>query len=203
MVVKGQDNFRNLLYPEYKLNRHADPTKTNMFVPVLRELAVAEGLAIAAHGREADDYIRIWAREASLAGDPYVICSIDKDLECIPGKHYKIPIKQNLSIDKGEIKEISVLESLHLYYRQLLMGDSTDNIPGIPGVGKVKATKYLKDTKEESEMQEIVVEHYMAFYGDEWFDYLLSNAKMIHLQRTTDDYFSAKEWPVLRHLLNL
>jgi len=90
MAVKGPDNFRNLMYPEYKMNRHADPDKHNAFVPSIRTLAVMEEYAIASDGREADDLIRIWAEQAKNAGDDYVICTIDKDLRCIPGKFWNM-----------------------------------------------------------------------------------------------------------------
>ena len=68
MAVKGEDNFRNLLYPEYKLHRHDKVRTASLFVPALRQLAVLEGMAIASHGREADDLLRIWAEEARSVG---------------------------------------------------------------------------------------------------------------------------------------
>jgi 5'-3' exonuclease len=193
MAVKGDGNFRNLLYPEYKLNRHADPTKQNIFVPVLRKLAAAEDLAIEATGREADDLMRIWAEEAIKGGDEYIICSIDKDLKCIPGKHYLM--------HKKEFIIVSQEEADRHYYEQLLKGDPTDNIPGVPKLGNVKATKILQPFNSVSEFQEQVVDQYLIAYGDDWKNFLLSNAKMIHLQRDSDDYFNFKDWPIIRELL--
>lgn len=192
MAVKGPDNFRNLLYPEYKLNRHADPTKQNAFVPVLRKLAVAEDFAIEATGREADDLIRIWAEQARLAGIDYVICSIDKDLKCIPGRHWLM--------HKKEIIEISEEEANRHYYQQLLKGDPTDNIPGVPRVGEVKAAKILQDFRTTEEFQEQVVEQYMLAYGDDWRNFLLSNGKMIHLQKEPNDYFNFSDWKIVHEL---
>jgi 5'-3' exonuclease len=192
MAVKGPDNFRNLLYPEYKLNRHADPTKQNAFVPVLRKLCVAEGLAIESHGREADDLLRIWAEQAMAAGDPYVVCTIDKDLKCIPGNFF--------NMRSNEVSKITSEAAERHYFEQLLKGDPTDNIPGIPKVGPVKATAMLANCSTTSEFQEEVVGQYMIAYGDNWREYLLSNAKMIHLQRDRDDYFSFKDWPVVHEL---
>ncbi len=192
MAVKGDDNYRYLMYPEYKLNRHADPTKQNTFVPILRKLAVKSELAIEATGREADDLIRIWAEQAREAGDDYIICSIDKDLKCIPGKHWLM--------HKKELLVVSEEEAQRHYYEQLLKGDPTDNIPGVPRVGEVKATKILADYSTEEEFQEQVVGAYIIAYGDDWRDYLLSNGKMIHLQKTPDDYFNFQNWPVVQSL---
>lgn len=195
MAVKGPGNYRNILYPEYKLNRHADPSKQNLFVPVLRKLAVHEDLAIESDGREADDLMRIWAEQAREAGDDYVICSIDKDLKCIPGKHYL------MHKDKKHLITVSKEEALRHYYEQLLKGDPTDNIPGVPRVGDVKATKILAPFSTEAEFQEKVVEQYLTAYGENlWKDYLLSNAKMIHLQKHSKDYFSFDNWPLVREL---
>lgn len=195
MAVKGPDNFRNLLYPGYKLNRHADPTKQNAFVPVLRKLAAKQDYAIEAVGREADDLVRIWAEQARLAGRDYVICSIDKDLRCIPGRHWLM--------HKKELIVVSEAEAMRHYYEQLLKGDPTDNIPGVPRVGEVKARNFLADCSTESEFQEVVVANYIDAYGDDWQSFLLSNAKMIHLQRDADDCFSFKEWPIVKELSNV
>jgi 5'-3' exonuclease len=192
MAVKGPDNFRNLMYPEYKLNRHADPTKQNKFVPTLRRLAAKQDLAIESVGREADDLIRMWAVQAREAGDDYIICSIDKDLKCIPGKHY------NMKHDR--LYEVTEAEAMRHYYEQMLKGDPTDNIPGVPRVGEVKASRILALCQTEAEFQEQVVEQYMIAYGDDWRDYLLSNAKMIHLQRHEADYFNFNDWPIIKEL---
>ena len=191
-AVKGPNNFRNLLYPEYKLNRHFDPSKQNIFVPTIRKLAVAEGLAVESEGREADDLMRIWALEAANAGDEYIVCTIDKDMKCIPGKHF------NMKYETFE--DVSQDFSTRHYYQQLLKGDPTDNIPGVPKVGDVKAQKIVAACTTEAEMQEAVVNAYLVAYGDEWYEYFLSNAKMIHLQRHVNDYFNAAEWPILLEL---
>lgn len=194
MTVRGENNFRNYLYPEYKLNRHADPNKQNHFVPILRKLAAAEDLAIEAHGREADDLMRIWAEQCKAHEIDYVICSIDKDLKCIPGKHWLMHHKKLI--------EVSPEEALRHYYEQLLKGDPTDNIPGVPRVGEVKASKILAPYNTEEEFQEQVVEQYLIAYGEEhWKDYLLSNGKMIHLQKHPDDYFTLENWPIVKELL--
>jgi len=192
MAVKGDDNFRNLLYPEYKLNRHADPTKQNMFVPTIRQLAVHDEIAVASHGCEADDLLRIWAEQCMTVGQDYVVCSIDKDLLCIPGKHW--------NMKKRELTVIDELTALRFYYTQLLKGDPTDNIPGVPRIGDVKAAKLLAEIHTEEEFQYVVIDQYIQAYGDDWESYLLSNGKMIHLQKTPTDFFSIAHWPLVKEL---
>jgi len=192
MAVKGEDNFRNLIFPEYKMNRHKDPTKQNKFVPTIRKLAVREDLAVPANGVEADDLLRIWAEECKKYGIEYVVCSIDKDLKCIAGRHYFMHHKEFVEITEAEAKR-------H-YYCQLLKGDPTDNVLGVPRVGEVKAERILNACKDEEEFQEAVVEQYMGAYGDLWYDQLLVNGRMIHIMRNMNDYFDPKEWPVAREL---
>lgn len=192
MAVKGEDNFRNLMYKDYKMNRHKDPNKQNSFVPILRKLLVHEDLAVEAHGREADDLMRVWAEEARSKGIDFIVCSIDKDLRCIPGTHY--------NMKKEELTEVSKEDAHRLFYEQLLKGDPTDNIPGIPRVGDVKARKLLSGVNTEREFQDIVVEEYMRAYEDEWREYLLANGKMLYLQKHLNDYFEVGHWDIVKFL---
>jgi 5'-3' exonuclease len=193
LAVKGNGNYRDDLYPEYKANRNnADPARRNIFVPLIRKLAVAEDLAIPADGREADDMVRIWAEECRAAGIDYVICTIDKDLKCIPGKHWHMKNRVLFTVSEEQ--------ALRHYYEQLLKGDPTDNIPGVPRVGEVKAAKLLADFSNEEEYQEVVIDQYIKAYDDDWRSFLLSNGKMIHLQRDLNDSFTLRNWPLALEL---
>ena len=198
MAVKGPDNFRDTVYPEYKQNRRVNSSYVSemaKFVPDLRRLAVHGGMAIESAGYEADDYVRFWAEECKKYGRDYVIVSIDKDLRCIPGKHYN---------PKTEVLDVvEELKASLFYHQQLMQGDSTDNIPGIPGVGPVKASKMLDGCTTVEEMQEVVVGAYVAAYNDDWVSALLSNGKLLHIMRHHDDYFSFKEWSIAREIRGL
>jgi hypothetical protein len=59
----------------------------------------------------------------------------------------------------------------------------------------------LADLTTEEEFQEAVVAAYIAAYDDEWYEYLLSNGKMIYLQKDPSDYFKISDWPVVKSLL--
>jgi 5'-3' exonuclease len=197
MAVKSPVNYRDTIYPHYKANRkNKDPSKLQdaaIAAPILRELAVAEDLAIVAHNREADDFIRIWAEEARAAKQNYIIATTDKDLNCIPGNHFNI--KKNL------LYEVTELEATRFFYQQLMSGDPIDNVPGLPGIGPVKAERYLYNIHTEAEMQEIVVEMYMSAFEKDWYNMLLSNGKMIYIQKHFDDYFKISDWPVVQGIL--
>ena len=194
MAVKGKDNYRYDVYEDYKAPRHiAQEKKPNEVVPALRELAVMSDLAIASHGREADDMLRIWANESRAINQEYVICSIDKDLLCIPGLHFNMKHKT--------LTEITLSQANRHYYEQLLKGDPTDNIPGVKGVGNVKAAKLISHVDTVEEFQEIVVETYIEVYGEvAWENELLANGKMIHLQEHAEDYFNFSNWPIVKEL---
>jgi 5'-3' exonuclease len=174
MAVQGKGNYR--------------PTEISSMVPILRTLAVYEGLAIASSGCEADDLIRIWAEECRRADREFVIISLDKDLQCIPGKHHVI--HKNITID------VSEFQAMYNYHYQLIVGDQVDNIPGAPRKGPKAAEKALAGCVTLEDFQEAVVMLYVDCLGDSWREYLLSNGKLIHLQRHQYDYFDLSDWPI-------
>jgi len=181
VAVKGRDNYRDRLYPEYKATRKSNPDTAPM-VKHLRQRAIDEGLAIEAYGREADDMLNIWSVECTDAGDEFVICTIDKDLDTIPGPHY--------NIKHGKFYEVSREQATRFYWQQVLSGDPTDNIPGLPGIGPKKAAAMLEDCEDDEDYHERVRLAYKSKYQKDWRDMLLSNGKMIHIQRRLDDYFT-------------
>jgi len=196
MAVKGDDNFRDVIYLDYKRHRkertpHPSSPKP-AFVKTLRNLSVYYDLSVPAHGREADDLLRIWAGECEQQGHEYVIVTIDKDLQCIPGLFYNPKTQVNFAV--------SVEEAKRHYYQQLIKGDPTDNIPGVKGVGDVGAKKAIDAAANEEEMQEAVIAAYINAYDDDWREYLLVNGKLIHLQENIDDFFTLTDWALAQEL---
>jgi 5'-3' exonuclease len=197
MAVKGDGNFRDDIYCDYKIHRVSEDGIKNVFVPIIRKLAVAEDIAYEANGREADDMLRIWATECATFNIPYVVCTIDKDLKCIPGAYYHMGTPHT----KPHMMTISAIEAERQFYTQLLKGDPNDHIPGLPGIGDVKAEKMLKPFSTVEDFQEIVVSNYLASYGDDWYGQLLSNGKMLYLQKNLNDYFTLRNWPLVQELI--
>jgi hypothetical protein len=70
-----------------------------------------------------------------------VICSIDKDLLQIPGRHYNF-VKKLHSVVTPE-------NGLKFLYMQSLIGDRSDNIIGVAGIGPVKAERALAELLPE------------------------------------------------------
>jgi 5'-3' exonuclease len=188
VAVAGNHNFRKDIFPEYKANRHADATKRNPFVPIIRKMAAAEGAAIEAEGMEADDLLRIWAQECMDAGEHFVVASIDKDLKMIPGMHYLI--------HKKEFFEASQDFAMRFYYEQLLHGDPTDNIQGIPGIGPVKAKSILENCVDEVDFQAMVMQTYYS-HVHQWRHWLQLTGQLIYLKKHKDDWFDMRKWPTI------
>ena len=78
------------------------------------------------------------------APDTTIICTTDKDLKMIPGKHY--------GLDSREVTEVTLEEADRFFYCQLLAGDSVDNIKGIDGVGMIRAYKRLEHCETPRQM---------------------------------------------------
>lgn len=112
-------------------------------------------------GCEADDMMAAEQFKNWLAHDEdlSVICTRDKDLRMIPGWHYGWEcgaqrevhmhfIDENGYLLKSQEGKVTFGGMLGFYY-QMLIGDSTDNIPGCPGIGPKKAFDILGDLSDE------------------------------------------------------
>lgn len=133
-------------------------------------------------GSEADDAI------ASLAGEGSIICSKDKDLLQVPGWHY------TWSVFGQEEKTpffITEVEGLRNFYKQLLTGDSTDNILGLYGVGtKSTLVKKLDELTTELEMFEHVYKQYQDRFGSYCLTFMIENGSLLWLVRNSNKF----EW---------
>lgn len=118
--------------------------------------------------QEADDAIGI--RAYSLGEEDYVICSIDKDLDNIRGKHYNFVKNEHYTITE----EVAIKN----FYRQVLTGDRVDNVPGLAGIGPKKADKILKDCVTEAELFNAVL---AAYDGD--IDRMTEMAQLLWIRR--------------------
>lgn len=129
LYLTGRENFRMALYPEYKANRVAE--KPKMYHAIRTYLEEQWG-AVVVDGMEADDAVSI-----AITEDPEsCIVSMDKDLLTVRGKHVN-PKK----LEKG-VFEVSEQEACITFYRQLLTGDTSDNVPGVGDISKELKEKY-------------------------------------------------------------
>jgi len=133
--LKGhQPTFRHLADPSYKANRKTGTNEwLNAWDAVIKHRLVDYWGFINVEGMEAEDAVSMMAEY--YKADAIVIAHIDKDLNQIPGKHY--------NYNKLTMYDVTVTEAERHLFKQVLMGDSTDNITGIPGVGPKTAEKIL------------------------------------------------------------
>jgi DNA polymerase-1 len=184
IAIGGEYNFRDDFYSEYKKSKGRSNSRKTMpnWIVDLKEHIGGRPDAIVTDRYEADDVLRIWANQLRRVGKDHVVVSIDKDLDCIPGKHFNPSWK-------WKYYEVSEKEAYTLYWKQILMGDNIDNIPGLPGIGPKKADKILEACESEEEMVKEVCKQYNKAYSDAGYSYLLSNGRLIHIMGYTDDYF--------------
>lgn len=168
-------NFRYDIYNLYKANRTKSKSeRPEWFYDLKSDIVNDYGGCIFADYCEADDMIRIWANQIK----DYIVVSVDKDLDCIEGKHYNPRKDLVYTIDEEDAN--------YNYWKQIIMGDSTDNIPGVPGIGPKKAEKLLLEDPPAI----AACKAYENYYGKKGHNYLLANGKLIHILRTPTDYFN-------------
>ena len=152
-------------------------------------------------GIEADDQMVI----DHLGDEETIICSRDKDLRQCPGPFYswelgKQPSYGPLVITKaGEIelsedKKKIIGNGLAFFYAQLLLGDTSDNIPGLPGCGPVKAYTILDVDK--CHMLSVVEDAYEEKYGGDWEEELLEQGRLLWMTRRLHEDGTPVLWTV-------
>jgi 5'-3' exonuclease len=182
-------NYRSWIYPEYKktVTREKSRKKRLDYTDEAKEFIYNyPGVVIAPDDIEADDLLGHWSTERPDG----VICTIDKDLNQLPGIHYT-PYYKN-----PRLYEVSLEEANQFFCYQMLCGDSIDNIPGVPGVGPVKAKEILKGFKD---LRTGLPDFYIERFGNDWRDWFLSNGKMLFIQRRPGQYFSMNTYEELFH----
>ena len=173
--LTGSNNFRKQIYPEYKANRIAPKPK---HLKDLQQYSIEKlNAEYAPDTLEADDALAINQTEDTI------ICTLDKDLLQVPGKHFSWEINGKGWSRPDTFLEQTEIEGLRLFYKQCLKGDSSDNVRGIEGIGEAKSTKLLSSCETELEMFNIVRD----IYGND--EEFLMNARVLWILRTpNDDY---------------
>src|SRR3989304_4452745 len=179
-----ENNFRYKIDAAYK--GHRTQPKPRHY-EVLKEYLIVEHKAKIAYGMEADDALGI-NQDKNLESLTTVICSIDKDLDQIPGYHYSWPINRNgKEIRPEKFYLTNQDEGILFFWKQMLIGDTADNIKGIDGIGKVGAERLLTNEMFEEDMVRIVREKYEDQYGIEKGNQkMLANGKLLYIKRKED-----------------
>ena len=143
MAMTASNNFRAKVLPTYKGNRKGK-RKPVTFKP-LRDYAMEKYFNAEVPTLEADDVLGIMATRGETAGNHYVVVSIDKDLNTIPGLHFN-----TLHPERG-VYRVTLPMADAFFLKQALMGDATDGYGGCPGIGPKTADKILAPYITETE----------------------------------------------------
>lgn len=161
LAFSDKDNWRKSVLPTYKSNRSG--VRKPMLLKFLRDYAYKTHPSLQIPELEGDDILGIYATMSEPHKPDYVICSIDKDLNTIPGKHY--------NFGRNEFFEINPHEADYWHMVQTLTGDATDGYAGCPGIGPVTAEKILQKALDEGtpwanpqQLREIYWKHVVAAY---------------------------------------
>lgn len=160
LYLHGGGNFREKVATilPYKGNRDRThvPKYKNEIIDYMLNVWGAEPVK----GMESDDAICI---EQHRNTDKYsVIVSIDKDiLNGMYGWSYN-PMKD-------ELKFTTPQEANNFFFWQMLVGDTSDNIPGINKIGPKKASAIIEEAKGDTDkIREVVKSLYQKQYGEDW-----------------------------------
>lgn len=147
MYLTGKGNFREQIAKTKPYKESRKKNRKPEHLPAAKQYLIDRWGARVVEGQEADDAMGI--AQSTLDTDT-IICSIDKDLLMIPGKHYIWPHKGKEAV----YHTVKPREGLLRFYIQAVSGDSTDDIQGIPGLGPSKAAALFKDISELSKLSD-------------------------------------------------
>lgn len=177
-LLTGSGNYRSVIAKTapYKGNRVQEKPAYYDFIRTRLERKYR---AEVIQGAEADDAVAI------LGAKGWVMASIDKDLDQVPGMHWNW-VKQSMY-------EISEHEGAHWLFCQALSGDSTDNIPGIHRLGLKGADKYIikeNCTTWDDYVRACIARYEVAGLTEDAFQEMFS---LVYLCRTDEDLVHAKQ----------
>jgi DNA polymerase I len=144
--AKGK-TFRHEAYAEYKLHRPPMPDDLQVQIKPIHEIIAAMGIPVlAVEGVEADDVIGTLVKQAEQDNLDVLIITGDKDLAQLVNEHVSIvdTMSNNYLNVLGVEKKFGITPEQMVDYL-VLVGDSSDNIPGVPKVGNKTAVKLLKE----------------------------------------------------------
>lgn len=159
-------------------------------------------------GREADDELAILQRQYLAAGITTAICSRDKDLRMCEGLHYSWACGKTQP--EKPLYYIDRMEGIKFFFKQMLTGDSTDNIIGCGkkeesvyktgkkkgqvytrrvGVGPAGADKLLSKGVCPADWYNIIRNQYLIVFGLDSERAMLENARLLYIGQTEDKQF--------------
>ncbi len=152
IFIRGKNNFRKDIYPEYKSNRPTPNPLNSYLYDYLKE----EFQAIESHGCETDDMCYTIAKKLNF---DCIILSSDKDLYQMPCIFY--------DYKKDYWCRISEKEAKFNLYRQLVIGDASDGVNLTQGLGKSYFNKNFNIDMTDEQYEENLLKAFIKVWKDE------------------------------------
>ena len=142
--AKGK-TFRNALYPDYKGHRPAMPEDLAVQIAPLHACIDALGWPLLiVDGVEADDVIGTLAMQADAQAMRCIISTGDKDIaQLVNARITLVNTMNNEVLDEEKVHAKFGVRPERMLDYLMLVGDSSDNIPGVEKVGPKTAVKWL------------------------------------------------------------
>tara|TARA_B100001063_G_C16675936_1_gene509049 strand:- start:272 stop:964 length:693 start_codon:yes stop_codon:yes gene_type:complete len=176
VYLTGKGNFRDEVAVTLPYKGNRSEKRVPVHKNLLRDYMVSDWNAQVVDGMEADDAI---AMKATELDHDAIICSLDKDFKQVPCPMYDYTKKVLTAVKKDD--------AMRWLYKQALMGDRVDNIPGIRGIGPKKADKIIDPCTTEWECYSTCLTHYWDNELDE--DRLLESLNLLYLLRSQEDKY--------------
>lgn len=134
--------------------------------------------------READD--ACGSLQWQHADKSTCLVAIDKDLLQLPGWHYH-PVK-----DEFHMRTLNQADLW--FWKQMMTGDTVDNIPGLKGVGEKSAEKVIEGcARKRNRVRKAVEDMYRKEFSGKWKEAMDEMATLLFIQRepgkTWREYF--------------
>ena len=145
---------------------------------------------VVSNGVEADDMM------ATHQTDDTIICSVDKDLRQVPGKHYTWSVGERPSTDVYQVDKLGLMmlkgdkvyaTGFFQFFYQVLVGDTVDNIKGLDKVGPKKAYKLLEGATSEVELYQRVRQAYLEKHPEDGLEKLREVIDLVWMIREWED----------------
>ncbi|MCX7847958.1 MAG: 5'-3' exonuclease [bacterium] len=144
-----EPTFRHVEYTEYKAQRPPMPAELAEQLPWVREYVRALNVACVEYpGYEADDVIATLAQRGAKEGCQVLIATSDKDLCQLVSPQIAIlrsGLQESEVLDARAVREKFGVEPEQMVDYLILVGDSSDNVPGVPGIGPKTAQALLRE----------------------------------------------------------
>lgn len=184
LFLTGKGNFRESIakVKPYKGNRVL-MEKPVHYEAIRRYLRNRWG-ALVISGWEADDEVAMQSARHDYDPEQVMIVSQDKDLRTVPGLLF--------NYRRNSYELITRKGALVNFYRQILVGDQTDNIMGCFKAGEAAAARIITEDMSEREMYDAVVQEFEKSkarkgcpYADrDAADLVLEFGRLLHMARS-------------------